>query len=195
MKHSWEIGDKVKHPCDRAPFIVTGIRPEEIEIEGDWSGGTNPSKGKAWVHFASVKGFTQLVSAFPGTGKTYYAQHRRGWKQKVLDSDSSKFPKDRFPENYIISIKEYMGYGSIVFISSHKEVREALYENGMWFTLVYPDVSLKQEYLGRYKERGSSEEFINLVDKNWDNWIQELKEQKGCHRIELKSGQFIADVI
>ena len=32
-------------------------------------------------------------------------------------------------------------------VSSHKEVREALVENGIFFTLVYPEPSIKEEYI------------------------------------------------
>ena len=30
-------------------FKVVGIRREELELEGDWSGGTNPSTSKSWI--------------------------------------------------------------------------------------------------------------------------------------------------
>ena len=53
---------------------------------------------------------------------------------------------------------------------------------------------LKEEYLKRYKERGSPEGFIKLISDNWDLWLEELKNQKGCKHIELESGQFMANV-
>jgi len=39
---------------------------------------------------------TILISAFPGTGKSYFYKNT---KLKVLDSDSSKFDKSKFPRS------------------------------------------------------------------------------------------------
>ena len=144
-------------------------------------------------------GNTMLVAAFPGTGKTFYFQHRYvdtlPYKMSA-DSDSSQFDKREFPENYIAHIKdEILKETSIVFISSHKVVRDSLVLNDLPFVLIYPSKELKEEYLERYKQRGNNEKFIQLVSDNWDNWLDECKSQTGCFHIELKSGQFVADVL
>ena len=139
-----------------------------------------------------------LVAAFPGTGKTYYCYRDADYMPQgfATDSDSSKFDKANFPANYIEHIKEKIKQGyARIFISSHKEVRDALVANGLKFTLVYPKENLKEEYLQRYKERGSSQAFIDLIDKNWSNWLFELHRQAGCTHIELESGQFISNVM
>lgn len=138
-----------------------------------------------------------LVAGFPGTGKSSYCYRDADYMPQgfATDSDSSKFDKANFPKNYIEHIKEKISEGyARIFISSHKEVRDALVENGLEFTLVYPKKDLKEEYLKRYKERGSTDGFIKLVSENWDLWLEELKSQKGCRHIELERGQFIANV-
>jgi hypothetical protein len=137
-----------------------------------------------------------LVAGFPGTGKSEYIRLGEGSGYMpqgfATDSDSSKFDKSDFPRNYIEHIKEKISEGyARIFISSHKEVRDALVENGLEFTLVYPKKELKEEYLKRYKERGSPDGFINLISNNWNLWIDELENQKGCKHIQLESGQFI----
>ncbi len=136
-----------------------------------------------------------VISAFPGTGKTVYFQ--RSKFKKVLDSDSSKFDKQYFPENYIEHIKESLNDLSIykIFVSSHKTVREALVKNNIAFTLIYPERELKEEYIERYENRGNTPEFVALVDKNWDSWLDELDNQEGCDKIKLKAGEFIGDVL
>ena len=141
-----------------------------------------------------------LVAGFPGTGKSYYVNYGQGNdympERFAIDSDSSKFDKSNFPQNYIEHIKEKISDGyARIFVSSHKEVRDALIENGLDFTLVYPKKELKDEYLERYKERGSSESFINLISNNWDLWIDELQNQKGCKHIQLDSGSFMYNVL
>ena len=134
---------------------------------------------------------TILISAFPGTGKSYLFENS---KKIVLDSDSSKFDKSKFPENYIEHIKSHIGYVDIICISSHLEVRKALEENNIFFHLVYPDIRSKSEYIERYKQRGSDVKFISLISANWANWLTEMHNQKNCKQVVLNSGQFISDL-
>lgn len=136
---------------------------------------------------------TLVISAFPGCGKSHFFRENKD--KIVLDSDSSKFDKSYFPNNYIEHIKNNIGKADIILVSSHKEVRDALVDNDIKFTLVYPDISIKDEYLQRYKDRNSSESFIKLLDNNWEIWIDELNKQKGCKKIKLKKGEYLSDVI
>ena len=106
---------------------------------------------------------TKIISAFPACGKTYAFEKLNENGYEILDSDSSKFSwmdvvdkvyemKNRgkelqrryikvrnpeFPSNYIQHIKENIGKADYIFVSSHKEVRDALIQNGIYFTLVY----------------------------------------------------------
>jgi hypothetical protein len=136
---------------------------------------------------------TLVISAFPGCGKSHLFRENKD--KIVLDSDSSKFDKSDFPNNYIEHIKKNIGKADIILVSSHKEVRDALVDNDIKFTLVYPDISIKDEYLQRYKDRNSPESFIKLLDDNWEIWIGEMNKQKGCKKIKLKKGEYLSDVI
>jgi len=136
---------------------------------------------------------TKLISAFPGVGKSYL--FRNPGDKKISDSDSSHFNKDYFPENYIQHIKNNIGEADIICISSHDVVRNALVENDLHFTLVYPDKSLKEEYVSRYKERGNNDQFVTLLEKNWNDWIGQLETQEGCDHIKLQKGQYLSDVL
>ncbi len=146
---------------------------------------------------------TKIVSAFPGTGKSYFFREvadKAGLR--VLDSDSSGFSwitsigttgqevklrNPEFPNNYINHIKENMGKADIIFVSSHKDVRDALVKEGLEFFLVYPEKEYKAEYIKRYTERGNPKAFIDKVDENWDAWIDELEKfrSNGCQHIVL----------
>jgi len=136
---------------------------------------------------------TRIISAFPGVGKTYY--HNK-YKDTTLDSDSSLFSwvnvsgykvrNPDFPDNYIQHIKENIGKYEFIFVSTHKEVRDALLENCLFFYLIYPDIDLKEKFLNKYKERGSSDSFIKLLSDNWENWIKELSFcTHGCENISM----------
>lgn len=135
---------------------------------------------------------TMIISAFPGTGKSHFF---RTSNLKVLDSDSSKFDKKEFPANYIKHIKENSGKADVIMVSSHKIVRDALVENDIDFVLVYPQKDLKEEYIERYKERGSPDGFIKLLNENWDQWIDEMDQQTGCFKYVLSEGEFLSDII
>jgi hypothetical protein len=72
--------------------------------------------------------FGRMVKLFGSTESGYMPQ---GF---ATDSDSSKFDKANFPDNYIEHIKQKISEGyARIFISSHKEVREALVKNGLEF--------------------------------------------------------------
>lgn len=49
------IGDTVRHhDYSNERFKVIGIRADEIELEGDWSGGTHHTVGRCWVDIKFV---------------------------------------------------------------------------------------------------------------------------------------------
>jgi hypothetical protein len=131
---------------------------------------------------------TKLVLGFPGVGKTMYYMKKKG-KIDVLDSDSSTFPKEGFPSNYIEHILENIGKQDVIFISTHEVVRKALKsidifsnENVEGVYLVYPNVILKDVYLERYKNRGNDEKFIKILDDMFENWIDELENESSKFR-------------
>ncbi len=140
---------------------------------------------------------TIIISAFPGCGKSFlFNKEKNSQYISVLDSDSSKFDKDNFPRNYIEHIKENIGKVNIILVSSHKIVRESLLDNNLDFILIYPKKNLREEYLQRYISRGSDEKFIDLVSNNWDNWIDEIEnDKKILKKIALKENQFLSDIL
>lgn len=52
--YPYKIGDKVMYPSDNCPFIVTGVRPNEVRIYGDFSGGVSYLRQEDWVHINDV---------------------------------------------------------------------------------------------------------------------------------------------
>ena len=138
---------------------------------------------------------TIVCAAFPGTGKTTLYEKSIGSSLTVLDSDSSKFDKNDFPQNYIKHIKDHIGKVDIILVSSHKEVRDSLVKNGIKFNLVYPLKSEKEEYIERYASRGSDDQFIKLLQKNWDLWIDECQEQTGCFHMKIGHNTFLEDAM
>lgn len=138
---------------------------------------------------------TTIVSAFPGTGKTTFYNK---YKENLLisDSDSSTFPKgEEWPQNYIDHIKSLVGKQNIIFVSSHKEVRDALKENNIHYTLVYPSSKCKEEYIERFKQRGNSEDFVNLLEKHYESWIlDDLILEDYPDIIMLNKGEYLSKI-
>jgi hypothetical protein len=141
----------------------------------------------------------KIISAFPGIGKSYATSKIPG----ALDSDSSHFSwaapgmrNPNFPENYIKHIRDNMETASYIFVSSHQEVRDALANAGIDYLLVYPDPKIKEEYLKRYIDRGSPESFVQLLDKNWDAWIQScINDRNAIAHYILPAKKFIIDIL
>ncbi len=131
---------------------------------------------------------TMVISAFPGTGKSYFYENN---KEISIDSDSSDFSwievwsdsenkyiktqtrHPNFPDNYIEHIKDNLGKVDVIFVSSHKTVREELQKNSIYHIVVYPRFCDKEMFKQRYIERGSPEKFIELVNENWSGWIKD----------------------
>lgn len=120
-----------------------------------------------------------LISAFPACGKTYMKEKFKGTKIKVVDLDSSAYPKDGFPENYIQRIKEVIETNpDYILVSTHMEVIQAIikeknHHKARYF-IAYPDLSLKDDWIQRLKDRGNNETFVNLIDNNYNDWIKAL---------------------
>lgn len=156
---------------------------------------------------------TKIISAFPGCGKTTFFnmmdEKYDGDNTICIDSDSSKFSwvidqegnKVRnidFPNNYISHINENLGKYKYIFISTHDVVRDALIENEINFHIVYPELSMKEEYLERYVKRGNDDNFIKLLTENWEKWIEVIVDinSEFCDKIELSINKpYLSDVL
>lgn len=145
------------------------------------------------VSEAAAMSDIRIISGFPGIGKSTLFKE---YPDITRDSDSSTFPKEDFPNNYIQHIRETLEDQNVrhLLVSSHFPVRDELEEQGFPFYLVYPDRELKDEYLKRYTDRGSPEAFVKLLDDNWNDWISSCQSQAGCIHVVLKSGQYLSDV-
>lgn len=151
---------------------------------------------------------TKIFSVFPVSGKTYAAKKLTEQGYKVLDLDSSEYSHkyynfsvdgykvDRvqdpsFPQNYIKAIKDAIGEYDFIFISTHREVREELEKNNIRYSLVYPNCSMKNEWVGRCYLKGDKE-LCDKLANNWNQWNKELDNvtysNDGCtNRVFLNS--------
>ncbi len=151
-----------------------------------------------------------IISAFPGIGKTTLAKEHHSvidlessnYKWLDIDSDlpieqrkgMSKTLNPNFPENYIRDIVSLAREGYIVLISSHKEVRDELNKRSIPFTIVLPSLDMKQEMIDRYIKRGNQENFVTMLENNYETFVNDLMSDPN-NKIVLDSGQYLKDVV
>lgn len=149
---------------------------------------------------------TRIISGFPGVGKTDFFKKN---PDTVLDLDSADYGWDEddkgrprnpeFPENYLKVIKENIGKYDYILVSTHEATRQALKDNCIFFYLLVPHAGgtgVKEEYMRRYKERGSPQSFIDLVSTNWTTWLRGCRMGKtGCQFISHSKSWFLSDMI
>lgn len=147
---------------------------------------------------------TKVISAFPGTGKSYFVSSA-GSDKEAIDLDTGAYTEGytndgevknyKFPDNYMLAVKEWIGKTSILFVGCQPEVIAALRKEGIPFTLVYPERGLRVEYINRFQRRHSPHSFIELISSNWDLFLDFLEKQKDCEHIILGEEQYIDDVV
>ena len=135
---------------------------------------------------------TILCAAFCGSGKTYICEKTN---IKAIEIEYWKYKDNGLRKEYIEDVRKNIGKVDYIFISTDPEGLKLLHEDGFEITLVYPENELRNEYLDRYILRDSPYDFIGTFMKYWNLWIDELKEQKYCKHIVLKSGQYLKDVL
>lgn len=150
-----------------------------------------------------------IVSAFAGVGKTTLA---RKYNKDVIDLESGNFKwlendgteaskgsrrmqNPKYPINYLEAIKKSNSKYKVVLISQHEAIRKCLDAIKLDYILVYPDKNMKEEFIDRYRQRGNSENFINLISKEWDNWIDALDCIQNHQKIVLQKGQYLSDFV
>lgn len=143
-----------------------------------------------------------IICGFSGVGKSTLYNACKGRDDiQATDSDSSKYPKDDFPQNYVNDLQRMYvearqsKYKTVVILcSTHEDVRKSLKERGLPFVVVYPERDTKQEYLKRYREHGASHELVRLISDNWDKWLEQLGKEERTQKFTLFSGQYLSDI-
>lgn len=160
-------------------------------------------KGGSAVCGGILKGLrdTAIICAFPGCGKSYYAESvAEGRNVRAIDLDSRNFSKsDDFPMNYIESIKSKVGFYDRILVSTHKPVRDALDVEGLSHNTVYPKnyQSVRDEWIGRMYSRGDSFESIRRVMGVWDEFQEDIGHRgRYCDIMYegLRNGEYLQSV-
>ena len=139
---------------------------------------------------------TIIIAAYHCVGSTTYASKHTNSK----DLEASMYSKnvdgsknEEFPNNYISAIKWHLvnNNWSYLFVSCHQEVIDALTNNHIPFYVIYPGIERKEEILNLCRERGNNEEFVKLLEENYETAVERLSQLPNSY--VLSEGEFITD--
>ncbi|QAY01154.1 hypothetical protein ZPAH1_orf00137 [Aeromonas phage ZPAH1] len=153
----------------------------------------------------------KVYSAFPGSGKSFLTKNNKFVQYKVKDLDSSEFNKDQFPDNYLSAIFDEIKRDEVdfLFVSTHPEVIQGLVDQGIDIYLVYPEKkvderhsiwaenennALKEIFMDRYTSRGSPTEFVQYMDKNFWDFVDQLDQLDNTHITKCKINRILSDL-
>lgn len=143
-------------------------------------------------------GDTILCAGFCGTGKSYLCNNFPEQFTEIECWEYQGGAKVDFPNNCVSDIVSTVGKVKYIMISTNPVVSKKLTELGYSVNLYYPEEKLKAEYFKRYIDRKTHSELMEVLDKYWYEWLNELmklKEQDGYNHTVLKSGQYLQDFL
>lgn len=116
-----------------------------------------------------------IYVGYQGIGKTSLCKKI----DKCLDLESSMFildgkRSDDWYKIYANIAEDLSNQGKIVFISSHKNLRDYLKEHDIPFTVIFPDINLESQWIKKLKDRYS----LSWAEKDFRSWITAEKMYK-----------------
>jgi len=136
----------------------------------------------------------KIIVGFPGIGKSFISRDlsdQYSWLNIHDEPGYTKGAEDSFLSGVLLLAQK----PGVLLLPAHRMVGEFLVSQNLVFTSVFPKRGLKEEYLRRYRERGSPEGLVELVGKRWDLFVDNMWYPKGrCNHVELEEGQFLKDV-
>ena len=129
----------------------------------------------------TIEGLGVIVSAGVCCGKTYLGQHYKTVldlestpynyilteEQKLLDNEQLKGTKKElnpnFLDDYYLAIKDAVLKYDVVLVAPGKKIRAMLQEKKLDYIVAYPDENCLEEYIGRAKNRGNNESFVERM--------------------------------
>lgn len=146
---------------------------------------------------------TIVISAFPGTGKSWAAKNCNNFS--IIDSDSSSYKKEPgWEDKYAEFIESKLDTVDFIFVSQHDGVRAALQKRGIQFCTVAPEIDpmAKEIYIGRWLLRDNSHikdlnQWMKLMVNNYDRWVSNENQEKygALFCLRLPIGTYLNDYL
>lgn len=126
-----------------------------------------------------------IIAGFPGVGKSTAAKEK-DWMfldmessdyHWIIDEDGNKVCNPAWPKNYVNAILAAANDATkpqiYILTSTHNEVLAEFDRLGLYYTAVLP--RSKDIYIQRYRERGNTEEFIQKLESNFEEFIKSVE--------------------
>ena len=141
-----------------------------------------------------------IVSCFAGVGKNYAINYYRsmGYKVDSIEKERNFYDKYKNPEiDFVKDIKNRSHYCDILFIPYYLAMESRHIKGKVSYHLIYPDISLKSEYIKRFSELGFTDDQIKYLSSNFKNMIDDCDRCKipTDMKHKLSSGEYCTDII
>lgn len=145
----------------------------------------------------------QVICGFPGTGKRWAIQRLKDMCDIVYVDDIEfkwigTILRDfglRYPKVFVNQIKKLQETHDFIMVSSDREVRDVLNAYHIEYHIVYPNVMLKNEYIGRAYLNQYSDDYIKRLNDNWESIIKNCEHDETPHKYELSQHEYIGNYI
>jgi hypothetical protein len=136
----------------------------------------------------------KIIVGFPGIGKSFVSQDKSPQFSWLHIYDEPGYEKGA-EASFHSEVLRLAQHEAVLLLPAHRTVGAFLMKHNLVFTSVFPKSGLREEYLRRYQKRGSSQGFVELVEKQWDDFVKNMWYLEGrCNHVELSEGQFLKDV-
>lgn len=157
-----------------------------------------------------------VILCGPAVGKTYLASidnrfididHERAkykynlYSKNDVEFESTKADRGKtinkdYNEFTIKLLKKTIKENKIALISYQKEILDYILDNNIKYCLVYADLSARNEYIKRMKNRGNNDKFISEMTniESWNKfYINNECDNKATYKIKLKNNEYLSD--
>ena len=155
-----------------------------------------------------------IISAFAGSGKSYATKQL----ENAIDLESSDYQwvyeddvtddvearkgidnrkkNPNFIKDYVDAIEKVKDAYDQVFIAAQPAVLEELVNRNIPFAVAYPTKDSKDTYIQRYIDRGNNEQFVNLMDTNFYNFVDDMMNNKAASKhIVIEQNKHLLDYL
>ncbi|MCA5014576.1 MULTISPECIES: hypothetical protein [unclassified Enterococcus] len=156
-----------------------------------------------------------LLFAFSGMGKTTLAQDdpniidletlkyewiyddiAKNWHDEALKGrDDIRKRNPDFPKNYVDFLEKQTEQETIFLCPTNELVIDELIARGYSYTAIYPTKeAFNKYYIDRFKLRGNSEAFTDILSTNFDDYIRTIRKGSNMN-IEINNNIYLKDVL
>ena len=136
----------------------------------------------------------KIIAVFPCSGKTHYVLNNFH-KESCIDHDFYDWMYrgnlgHSWLVKYIFRMKDLRKKFKFVYVNTLPTIINELPKDSI---VIYPNRSLKEEWIQRAIKRGGETAFPLTLGEKWDYWLDACNTWEG-KKYELQSGQYLSDI-